>query len=724
MGGGERGPYNLENDEEKDESGTTTTTTTTGTTEITRRMRIFVGDLGLNVKAEDLINTFSCLGKLESVEIIHNQGRSFAYFDFVPSSPKSLSKLFSTYNGCKWKGGRLRLEKAKEHYLLRLRKEWAEDAKFTNSEPSNTGTRKTGSPEEFNNILNPEKREFRLFFPKLKKVSLSLSLSLSLSQRLCAHICPCILYFGACFGRAAWKLYFRGGLSTFVKELPFKGTGKHKYSFQRVEVPPLPDHFCDCEEHSHPSYTAKGKDFLDLGAQGGGLDKKELDMMKLVMNKLLEREYVPKTSSEGAGLVKEGDNTKPVEDLVSDENETDDITDIVTVTGSFDGVLAGENEMDNMTDEDDLIINVVAGGKKGTHLSGKWGQELNLSNELQGKIVNELQASKDRPSEHVLKSRGRRIIASDKKRKSPPREEAPGNKFLSANQSGREGSTKKAHLHQTGQPTELESGTQPTNTNSGSKKFAWRDLAGGRGNNLFSISDIMQSTVPNREKSESDGFNVPHITECQNENAVKNINLESQPNRIEKTEELAIAQPTKSYADVNKYARGASWLQKSSWTQLVGEKRSSFSISQLLPATSLEKQEQVEPKSASNSIGSTQSKLVKTGTCASAEDSSKASGVGNKDIVTTLDCSNMIVLDTIALDPEPSLPKDLQTLGETDERTAPKKNHAAAEQLSVRNFTTDGTCLFMRSAASMREWTKAKAALSGSLKKQSKKQLI
>lgn len=166
-----------------------------------------------------------------------------------------------------------------------------------------------------------------------------------------------------------------------MKELPFKGTGKHKYSFQRVEVPPLPVHFCDCEEHSHPSYTAKGKDFLDLEAQGGGLDKKELDMMKLVMNKLLEREYVPKTSSEGAGLVKERDNTKPVEDLVSDGNEMYDITD--NVTGSVDDLVAGENEMDNMTDEDDLIINVVAGGKKGTHLSGKWGQEINLSNEVQ-----------------------------------------------------------------------------------------------------------------------------------------------------------------------------------------------------------------------------------------------------------------------------------------------------------------------------------------------------
>lgn len=30
------------------------------------------------------------------------------------------------YNGCKWKGGLLRVEKAKEHYIDRLRREWAE----------------------------------------------------------------------------------------------------------------------------------------------------------------------------------------------------------------------------------------------------------------------------------------------------------------------------------------------------------------------------------------------------------------------------------------------------------------------------------------------------------------------------------------------------------------------------------------------------------------------
>lgn len=541
-----------------------------------------------------------------------------------------------------------------------------------------------------------------------------------------------------------------------MKALPFKGTGKHKYSFQRVVVPTLPVHFCDCEEHSYPSYTAKGIDFSDLEAKSGGLDEKELDMMKSVMNKLFERDYFPKSSSKGAGLVKEGDNTKPVDDLVSDENETDDMTD--NVTKSVDDLVAGENEMDNLTDEDDLIINVVAGGKRGTTSSGSWGQEVILSNQVQfmaqliqcncslgfllfgisfailnltfspwvqGEIVSELQASKERPSELVLKSQGKNIVASDKKRKSPLTEEAHGNKFVFANQSGRKGSAKKAHLHQSAQPIELESGTQPTNTSSLSKKFAWKDLAGERGNNSFSISDIMRSSTPSRDESKSDSLNMPHITECQKENKVNNINLEYKSDHVEKTEELAVAQLSKSNADVNKYARGAAWLQKSSWIQLVSEKNSSFSISQLVPVSTLEKREQVEPKSTTNSTGSTHSsKLVEPGTSASAEDSSKASGVGNKDIVTALDSSNMISLDTVALDPEPSLVKDVQTSVQTDEMTAPKKNHAPTEQLSVKSFTTDGTCSFMRSAASMREWTKTKAALSGSLKKQSKKQLV
>ena len=85
---------------------------------------------------------------------------------------------------------------------------------------------------------------------------------------------------------------------------------------------------------------------MDLETQVGGIDEEELNMMKTVMNKLLDREYILKTACSRAGLVKEGDDaTKSVD----------------------------ENETDHITDEDNLVINVVAGGKNRIALSGSRG---------------------------------------------------------------------------------------------------------------------------------------------------------------------------------------------------------------------------------------------------------------------------------------------------------------------------------------------------------------
>lgn len=620
-----------ENDEEKDENNGTSTTTTT---------RIFVGGLGATVKAEDLRNTFSSLGTIDSVEIVRTKGRSFAYFDFLPSCQKSLSKLFSAYNGCMWKGGRLRLEKAKEHFLLCLKREWAEDAKLANSSSSNAvdATRNMDSTEKLKNVTNLEKTEVRLFFPKLRKVKL----------------------------------------------LPFNGTGKHKYSFQRVEVPPLPIHFCDCEEHSDPYHTAKEKDFSDLETQCGGIDDKELNMMKSVMNKLFEKENISKAACTETGLVNKGDNaTKLVDDQLVDENETDD-----------------------MTDEDNLVMNMVGGGKNITALLGSREQERVLANEVA--IVNELRTSKDRPSGNVFKSERRKIVPSDKKRKSPLSAETNGNEVVPGNPE-RKRSAKKANLHASAQAIGLESGIEQSNKNlSWSQKSKWRDLSGERGNTSFCISDIMQSTASTKEESKSDGVNVPNFTEFQNQNLVKHTNLESQPSRSEEAKEVAATQPNKSNTASNKYARGASWLQQSSWTQLVGATNNSFSISQLLPGMTFKEQEHLKPKSmdVTNSAGGESSRGA-----------SKASGIGNEEIITA-NISNTIALPT-GRDPELSSPqKNLQVFGDqTDEITAPKENRAAPVQQSVRNFTIGETCTFMRSDASMREWMNAKTALSGQLKK-------
>lgn len=79
-----------------------------------------------------------------------------------------------------------------------------------------------------------------------------------------------------------------------VKALPFKGTGKHKYSFQRIEVPPLPIHFCDCEEHREASETAVNKYLSSVNS--GVHYEREISIMNSVMKMLFEKERNEPTS--------------------------------------------------------------------------------------------------------------------------------------------------------------------------------------------------------------------------------------------------------------------------------------------------------------------------------------------------------------------------------------------------------------------------------------------
>ncbi|CAH2069562.1 unnamed protein product [Thlaspi arvense] len=194
-------------------------------------VRLHVGGLGESVGKDDLLKIFSPMGSVDAVEFVRTKGRSFAYIDFSPSSEKSLTKLFSTYNGCIWKGGRLRLEKAKEHYLARLKREW--------EEASSTPDVAIKAPDN-----STPSTHLNVFIPRLRK----------------------------------------------VKAMPLSGTGKHKYSFQRVSVPSLlPKTFCDCEEHS-ASLTPQETHARDLEALNVGINEEEVSIMNSVMNKLLEKD--------------------------------------------------------------------------------------------------------------------------------------------------------------------------------------------------------------------------------------------------------------------------------------------------------------------------------------------------------------------------------------------------------------------------------------------------
>lgn len=127
--------------------------------------------------------------------------------------------------------------------------------------------------------------------------------------------------------------------------MPLSGTGKHKYSFQRVLVPSLlPKTFCDCEEHS-TSLTPRETHVRDLEALnvGVGINEKEVNIMNSVMNRLLEKDN-KHTESDNKLLEKDSELFEKDNELLESDNE----------------LLEEDNEL---LENDNIIINVASNGK-------------------------------------------------------------------------------------------------------------------------------------------------------------------------------------------------------------------------------------------------------------------------------------------------------------------------------------------------------------------------
>lgn len=138
-----------------------------------------------------------------------------------------------------------------------------------------------------------------------------------------------------------------------IKPIPLKGSGKHKYSFQRVEVPPLPIHFCDCEEHSGPPDPPK-RDYINYKEMDNyGVNENELNMMKSILSKLLDKE----TCSE----------TVATEGKVSEEKNND--------ASSADKWQVDGSEDNQESDEDNLVINILGSSSKRIASFEDWGQK-------------------------------------------------------------------------------------------------------------------------------------------------------------------------------------------------------------------------------------------------------------------------------------------------------------------------------------------------------------
>ncbi|GMJ01536.1 hypothetical protein HRI_003822800 [Hibiscus trionum] len=658
--------------------------------------RIHVGGLGQSVSTDDLRKIFSAVGTVEEVDIVRTKGRSFAYVDILPSSSNSISKLFSMYNGCAWKGGKLKLEKAKEHFVARLKQEWEETEAEVEEGSHQAKPSSSDIPNGKNKVHGSQNNHLRIFFPRLSK----------------------------------------------IKSLPFSGTGKHRYSFQRVETPALPIHFCDCEEHSGRFDATKPKEVKHCEEISGAVNEEELSLMSSVMNKLFERENVSNTSR--PAIAKERDDViEPVKDSLSNEEENDDDDLIINVVSNANNLTArtresekistektrlGENKFlkdgvipnpgklqkntlhpqkkrkplpnkDNKheivsvsprvgrnsqfdesdeTDEDDLVINVASMANEGTGLSGSMKRD-KVSSKQKFKS-SEAQTSEDGSAEndheeekgHLLPKKKRKLISS---------EESNGNEVVSTVPA------EKGHL------------VAQSSASLWSQKSSWKALVGDKGDSAFSLSNILQNVETTEEKQHiSDGPNVDNSIDSKNEKLSASENVEAMSCKMEIANVVAESQPNQPSTGSHNAGRGSSWLHKSSWIQLVSNKSNSFSISEILPGTTT-LQEVAKPvgEDALQSAAGNHSNITEQYT---------ASGVGKeRDSLESIPKSNP---QTINANNDASLP-----IVENTSNSGPDKGFGV-------DTSTEETCSFMRSSASLKEWVKTKAALKGSCKKKTK----
>ncbi|KAF8685974.1 hypothetical protein HU200_043900 [Digitaria exilis] len=430
-------------------------------------VRIFVGGLAESVGAADLEALFASVGRAAGVEFVRTNGRSFAYVDFHCPSDKALAKLFSTYNGCKWKGGKIRLEKAKEHYLTRLKREWEQDAAAAEAAAQEAVVKdnaKQDKPKLDKAAL--EGMKINIYFPKLRK----------------------------------------------VKALPLKGTGKHKYSFRHIEVPSYPIHFCDCEEHCGPPEAANSEYAKVLNAAAY---EKERNFMNSVMNKLFEKENEDFDSSEMEKCDVHNDTIEPSstvnnmrieetrdapeEDLQMEESEEssdDDLDDdlVMNIAPRKPNKSAGQANMEKHEVNKDSQL------RKRSSI-----EEASLPNKRQRtEYSSEPRKGKQEPFSVIsdTRTRGKTLPAKSEDRKRQLKSPALTGKQTyefpstlprdksSANPQGVEAQTSstKTRSAQNIVANEPKKGSMWT------QKSAWRDLVGGMGSTPFSISQVLPST--------------------------------------------------------------------------------------------------------------------------------------------------------------------------------------------------------------------------------------
>lgn len=653
------------------------------------KSRIFVGGLGASVTPNDLEATFSSLGRVHGVEIIRSNDRNFGYMDFEPFSDKALSKLFSSYNGCVWKGGRLRLEKAKEHYLARLHQEWAAEGAQSATITAEADASTTSNTPDKRIPMLAEKGGLKMFFPRLKK----------------------------------------------IKILPSKGTGKHKYSFQRVESLPLHQlQVCSYNEHSmNPESDGSNHNVLNVGNDtlyDGGICEKEVNIMNRVMQRLFENEDQIQMETE------QSDKTQPVHVYKyakkrpgSARIDMEKFNDSDDTEGSNNSEAAVEN-----LDELPMVKTVAQDLIKGS-------DNIETVSPESDQVVKELQDDAN-CSRGIIKK-----IARKKSHESTFMKDKFFNVKSGENDFRMNVQKRITPKNTNFQPVEGDAEYQPeVHEPEVKKRVRVRDTISGpiqhekaRGNSNINIGLEVKSS--NDFKVQRDPEYQPEVhkpdvrkrvrvgdTGCgpiQHEEARGNSNIDIGVEVKSNTDFKVQDSDRVSQLQGDTH----SWVQKASWKDLVGETgRFSFSLSSIIGGIS----------NSSSAVKSNASETDQTANNDSLEDGTEevnrkmSKRSGNNGIQEGLQCSNEVsqLFRRQAIKPPCFEPEDKsEHVGEmkimSDAVEGPKEKTTEIQrqdkrckadkdlQLSTPNKISSSTCTFMRSEDAEDEWLKSKEVVRG-----------
>ncbi|XP_010525603.1 PREDICTED: uncharacterized protein LOC104803376 [Tarenaya hassleriana] len=681
-------------------------------------VRIHVGGLGESVNRDDLLKIFSPMGSVEAVDFVRTKGRSFAYIDFSPSSDNSLTKLFSMYNGCVWKGGKLRLEKAKEHYLAKLRREW--------EKCSDDNTSCLPQPPPLTSDTSDDSH-LKIFFPRLRK----------------------------------------------MKSVPLTGTGKHKYSFQRVQIPSLPKYFCDCEEHA-TSHTLQGNRCHDVESHHAGINEEELNIMNTVMNRLFQANGEWETGgfveNKKDSDIEEDDQDNLVINVVSSVNSILTLStnrDLETVSRkrksihketqeTREGYIQGkkrncghpsklkqympqipENSGPSKMDADNSLVGssrqvsdvnrsnssvsrpqksswkalIASANNSSFSVSSvcsdsaisKEGHHTSSNSDFVNLPTEETLNLKEAGASEMEGSAAKSIVKKQKSKSKMPRKSA------SANRTERIESTPVVLANVESELAEVESSVRYSVIDTLFQDLSDKETIVGMDSNPVAFS---------RLTSIKDDQFVPEKSDAEKEMCKENQNLTVKENVAN-----CLDEGKGNLEAFNITARGSFWRQKSSWTQLVSEKNSSFSITQIFPDLNSKDH---EPREVNHEDDEEYDSTKRES--ATSQSKCKPNQDGFRAIAVTKDTSSDGVQPNQGSDETKKLligaTRASSRIGEDgsrvvgiDEDSVIQKSPDALETVVAKEPGSiksplageeGGTCLFMRSGASLKAWADAK----------------